>query len=149
MSVRRQFLWAEWRTVSSGCCVYASLPLKNSLYCFELTGTDLTCPLSTASDSLSSTPAAQSTTLQLNISNASSRANLTRDPLATFSSQPAHTGQVSTRLRSESLTTAAMQRATTTGRPLTSAAGQGPARPTHKEVSSELNVGDEGELTDW
>ncbi|CAK6952157.1 mucin-5AC-like [Scomber scombrus] len=35
------------------------------------------------------------------------------------------------------------QSTATTGRPLTSAPGQGPIGPTHQEVPSELNVGDE------
>ncbi|XP_044076822.1 nucleoporin NSP1-like [Siniperca chuatsi] len=103
-----------------------------------------------AADSLSSTPTVQSTPPPQHISTTEGRALLTRDPLLTFSSQPAHTVQdtcstahASTiQPQSESLTTATAQ-PTTTGHPLTSAPGRGPVGPTHQEVPSELNVGDE------
>lgn len=91
-------------------------------------------------DSLSSAPTVQSP--------AEGRAILTTDPLTTFSSQPAHTVQDTSSsahastIQSESLTTAATQ-PTTTGHDLTSAPGRGPTGPTHREVPSELNVGDE------
>lgn len=148
VSGRDQSSWAGWCRVTSGCCVYGPLPLKISLYCFEL---NLTSSLSAAADGLSSTPTAQSPTPQHHISPTEGRALLTRDPLTAFSSQPAHTVQdvnstahASTlQPHSESLTTATAQ-PTTTGHPLTS--GRGPAGPTHQEVPSELNVGDEGKV---
>lgn len=92
----------------------------------------------------------QSTTTLQHLSTAESTALPTRDPLAAFSSQPAHTMQdarstahaSTVQPQSESLNTP------TTGHPLTSAPGRGPAVPTHWEVPSELNVGDEGQVMD-
>ncbi len=50
-------------------------------------------PHSSATDDLSSTPPARSTTPLQHLSTAEGRAPLTRDPLSTVSSQPAHTVQ--------------------------------------------------------
>ncbi|XP_034743988.1 uncharacterized protein LOC117954349 isoform X2 [Etheostoma cragini] len=105
---------------------------------------------SAATDSLSSAPTVQSTTPLLHIATTDSRAFLTTDPFTTFSSQSARTVQDASSTahastiqpQSESLTSATTQ-PTTTGRPLTSVPRQGPAGPTHREVPSELNVGDE------
>ncbi|XP_059200715.1 polycystin-1-like protein 3 [Centropristis striata] len=105
---------------------------------------------SAAADGLLSTPTVQSATPPQHISASDGRATLTTDPLTTFSSQPAHTVQDTSstahastiQSQSESPATAITQ-PTTTGYPLTSAPGRGPAGPTHREVASELNVGDE------
>ncbi|XP_062285152.1 mucin-2-like [Scomber scombrus] len=98
-------------------------------------------------DSPSSTPTVQSTTPPQHISTSEGTASPTRDPLTTFSSQPTQdtnsTAHTSTQPQSESLATVTTQSTATTGRPLTSAPGQGPIGPTHQEVPSELNVGDE------
>ncbi|KAE8291235.1 hypothetical protein D5F01_LYC10831 [Larimichthys crocea] len=95
---------------------------------------------SAAADGLSSTPTVQSTTPLQHLSTTEGGGLLTRDPLTTFSSLPAHTVHTSTiQPQSDSLTTATAQ-PTTTGHPLTSALGRG---PTHQEGPSELNVGDE------
>lgn len=109
--------------------------------------TALTSPLSAAVDSLSSAPRAQSTTPLQRVSTTEGH---TREPLITFSSQTTHpvqdtgsTAPSTAQPQSESMTTASTQ---TTGHPLASAAGWGPAGPTHREVPSELNVGDEGKL---
>ncbi|XP_078120670.1 uncharacterized protein LOC144526851 [Sander vitreus] len=106
--------------------------------------------LSAATDSLSSAPTVQSTTPLQHIATTDGRAILTTDPFTTFSSQSTHTVQDTSSTahtsiiqpQSESLTTATAQ-PTTTGRPLTSAPRRGPAGPTHREVPSELNIGDE------
>ncbi|XP_038574470.1 soluble scavenger receptor cysteine-rich domain-containing protein SSC5D-like [Micropterus salmoides] len=103
-----------------------------------------------AADNLSSTPTVQSTSPPQHNSTTEGIALLTRDPLTTSSPQPAHTVQDTSptanastiQPQSESLTTATAQ-PTTTGHPLTSAAGWDPAGPTHQEVPPELNVGDE------
>lgn len=114
-----------------------------------------TSSLSAAADGLSSTPTAQSPTPPHHSSPTEGKALLTRDPLTAFSSQPAHTAQDTSSAapastlqpQSESLTAA---QPTTTGHPLTSAQGQVPAGPTHREVPSELNVGDEGKgMSRW
>ncbi|XP_032387158.1 uncharacterized protein si:ch73-344o19.1 isoform X2 [Etheostoma spectabile] len=105
---------------------------------------------SAATDRFSSTTTVQSTTPLLHIATTDGRAFLTTDPFTTFSSQSARTVQDTSftahastiQPQSESLTSATAQ-PTTTGRPLTSAPRQGPAGPTHREVPSELNVGDE------
>ncbi|XP_042353254.1 uncharacterized protein LOC121951100 [Plectropomus leopardus] len=105
---------------------------------------------SVAAETLSSTLTVQSITPPLHISTTEGRAILTSDPLNTFSSQPAHTIQDTSatasastiQSQSESLTTSTTQPATT-GRPLTSAPGRAPAGPTHWEIPSELNIGDE------
>ncbi|TDH06253.1 hypothetical protein EPR50_G00129060 [Perca flavescens] len=112
--------------------------------------TSLSAPLSAATDSLSSAPTVQSTTPPQHIATTDGRATLTTDPFTTFSSQSAHTVQDTSSTahastiqpQSESLTTATAQ-PTTTGRPLTSAPRRDPAGPTHREVPSELNVGDD------
>lgn len=117
--------------------------------------TALTSPFSAAAEGLSSTPTTQSTTTLQHLSTAEGTALLTRDPLTAFSSQQAHTMQdvrstahtSTVQPQSESLNTATTQ-PTTTGHPLTSAPGRGPAVPTHWEVPSELNVGDEGQVID-
>lgn len=102
---------------------------------------------SAAPNSLSSTPTVQSTTPQQHVSTTEGRASLTTNPLTAFSSQPTQdtnsTAHASTQPQSEALTTATAQTTATTGRPLTSAPGPGPVGPTHQEVPSELNVGDE------
>ncbi|KAL7387558.1 hypothetical protein ABVT39_025442 [Epinephelus coioides] len=110
----------------------------------EATSQHTTAPVALTS------PSVESTTLPQLISTTGGRATLTTDALATFSSQPAHTERDTSSTahastiqpQSESLTTATMQ-PTATGLPLTSAPGQGPAGPTHREVPPELNVGDE------
>lgn len=109
--------------------------------------TALTSPLSAAANSL----LAPSTTPLQHASTTEGAPLLTREPLTTFSSQPTQTVQdtnstahaSSTQPQSESVTTATTQ---TTGHPLASAPGWGSAVPTHQEVPSELNVGDEGKL---
>ncbi|XP_060900239.1 mucin-2-like [Labrus mixtus] len=101
-------------------------------------------------DSLSSTPTVESSTPTQHISTTEGRALLTTEPLTNFSSLPAHTTHgtsstahtSTTQQQSESLTTSSTK-PTTTGLPLTSAPGRAPAGPTHQEVPSELNVGDE------
>lgn len=132
--------------------VQSLLPLKSPLHFFS-TATALLSPLSAPTDSLSSTPGVQSTTPPQHIHTTEGRALLTTDPLTTFSSPPAHTVQDSSstahastiQRQSESLTTAPTQ-STSAGLPQTSSApGRGPAVPTHKDVPSELNVGDEGD----
>ncbi|XP_074543906.1 uncharacterized protein LOC141803803 [Halichoeres trimaculatus] len=110
-----------------------------------------TATASAPTGSLSSTPGAQSSTPPQHIHTTEGSAPLTTDPLTTFSSPPAHTVQDSgstthasaIQRQNESLTTASTQH-TSAGLPLTSSApGRAPAGPTHKEVPSELNVGDE------
>lgn len=132
--------------------MYSLFPLKNYLYCcLNWYSIAFTSPLSAATDSLSSAPTVQSTTPPQHIATTDGRAILTTDPFTTFSSQSTHTVQDTNSTahasiiqpQSESLTTATAQ-PTTTGRPLTSAPRQGPAGPTHREVPSELNIGDEG-----
>lgn len=111
----------------------------------------LPSPLSARANSLSSTPMAPSTTPLQHASTTEGAPLLTREPLTTFSSQPTQTVQdrnstaygPGTQPQSESVTTAPTQ---TTAHPLASAPGWGPAVPTHQEVPSELNVGDEGRL---
>ncbi len=112
-------------------------------------------PHSSATDDLSSTPPARSTTPLQHLSTAEGRAPLTRDPLSTVSSQPAHTVQdtnspaltFTIQPQSESLTTVTAQ-PVTTGRLLTSVSGWGPSGTTHQQDPSELNVGDEGKVMD-
>lgn len=106
---------------------------------------------SAAADGLSSTPTPMSTTAPLHVFTTENRTLLTTDPnttaitnttaAATFSSEPAHTVQdvIST---AHASTTQLQSESSTTGRPSTSAPD--PAGPTHQEVPSELNVGDEG-----
>uniref|UniRef100_UPI0037E875A5 uncharacterized protein n=1 Tax=Semicossyphus pulcher TaxID=241346 RepID=UPI0037E875A5 len=110
-----------------------------------ITAQPATASPSAPADSLSST--VQSSTPPQHITTTEGRALLTTDPLTTFSSPPAHTVQDTSstahastiQQQSESLTT----QLATTGLPLTSASGRGPAGPTHQGVPSELNVGDE------
>ncbi|XP_034558698.1 mucin-12-like [Notolabrus celidotus] len=105
---------------------------------------------SAPADSLSSTLRVQSSTPTQHISTTEGLALMTTDPPPTFSSPPADTVQDTSstahastiQQQSESLTKAPTQPATT-GLPITSAPVLGPAGPTHKEVPSELNVGDE------
>nr|XP_020473997.1 uncharacterized protein LOC109970638 [Monopterus albus] len=114
--------------------VATSQHMKVSVVMSAHTGT------ASSSDSLSSTPTVQRTTPLQHIS--ATEGLLTRDPLTTFSSQPAHTVQDASSIKAQSgsLTTAT---AHTIGHPLASTPGWGPAAPTHQEVPSELNVGDE------
>ncbi|CAJ1071733.1 mucin-12-like [Xyrichtys novacula] len=115
-----------------------------------MTSNTAAATVSASTRSLSSTPTVQSSTPPQHISTTEARVPLTTDPLTTFSSPPAHTVQDTSstahastvQRQSESLTTTPTQ-PTTTGFPLTSAPGQSPAGPPHKEVPSELNVGDE------
>ncbi|XP_069579385.1 leukosialin-like [Brachyistius frenatus] len=101
---------------------------------------------SAAADSLSSTPTVPSSTPPEHLFTTEGRALLTGVSVTTFSSQLAHTAQdasstaSTTQPHSESTNTTTTQ---TTGRPLTSAPGRAPPGPTHQEVPSELNVGDE------
>nr|XP_046264392.1 uncharacterized protein LOC124069350 [Scatophagus argus] len=98
---------------------------------------------SAAADGLSSTPTVQSTTPPQHLSTTEGRALLTTHPLTTVSSRAAYTAEdtrpttSSIQPQSESLTTVI------TGHTLTSAIGRGLVGPTHQEVPSELNVGDE------
>ncbi|XP_076600145.1 uncharacterized protein LOC143328739 [Chaetodon auriga] len=95
---------------------------------------------SAAADGLSSTPTVQSTTPAQHRPTPEGRAPLTRDPLTTFSSLPAHTDTCST---AHASTIQHQSESLTTEHALTSAPGRGPAAPTHQEAQSELNVGDE------
>lgn len=102
---------------------------------------------SAAADGLSSTPTAQSI---IPLHHLSTTASVTTGPLTAFSSQPAPTVQdvrttahtSVTQAQPESLTTA-ITLSQTTGHAPTSAPGRRPAGPTHRDVPSELNVGDE------
>ncbi|XP_026169215.1 mucin-13-like [Mastacembelus armatus] len=96
-----------------------------------------TASVSAAADSLSSTPTVPSTTPLQHASPL-----LTRDPLATFSSRSAHTAQ-DTSSTAHASVTQPQSGSLTTAATLTSAPGWAPAGPTHHEVPSELNVGDE------
>ncbi|KAM3605311.1 uncharacterized protein V6R79_023725 [Siganus canaliculatus] len=105
---------------------------------------------SAAAHSLLSTPPLQSTAPARHRSSTETRALLTRDPLTTSSSQSAHTAQdvrstahASTFQPQTESQTAVTVQPTLTGGSLTPASGQGPAGPEHREVPSELNVGDE------
>ncbi|XP_041804924.1 putative protein TPRXL [Chelmon rostratus] len=97
---------------------------------------------SAAADGLSSTPTVRSTTPAQHLSTPEGRAPLTRDPLTTFSSPSAHTVP-DTRSTAHGSTIQPQSESPTTVHPLTSAPRRGPAGPTHQEVPSELNVGDE------
>lgn len=117
--------------------------------------TTLTSSLSAAADGLSSIPTTLSTTAPHYISTTENGTHLTTDPntttttnttaVVTFSFEPAHTVQdVSSTAHAS--TTQLQSESSTTGRPSTSAPD--PAGPTHQEVPSELNVGDEGKVMD-
>ncbi|XP_070701636.1 mucin-7-like [Pempheris klunzingeri] len=108
-----------------------------------------TPPSSAAADSLSSTPTAGSAAPPLPAAATEGGGPPTREPLSTSSSQPGLTGRETSStagastLQPQSVSPATAQ-PTTTGRPLTSAPGaRGPVGPTHQDVLSELNVGDE------
>ncbi|AWP04459.1 putative GPI-anchored protein PB15E9.01c [Scophthalmus maximus] len=94
-----------------------------------------------AAHGLSSTPPPWGTTPLHRISPAESRAPLTGDPPTAVSTQPAHTVQ-GTSSTARSSTAQPQSESLTIDRPLTSALG--PAGPRHREVPSELNIGDEG-----
>uniref|UniRef100_A0A3B4TUY5 Si:ch73-344o19.1 n=1 Tax=Seriola dumerili TaxID=41447 RepID=A0A3B4TUY5_SERDU len=102
-----------------------------------------TASSSAAAGGLSSTPTPRSTTPLHHVSTTESKTLMTRDPTTattTFSSQPAHTVQ-DVSFTAHTSTTQPQSESHTTGRPSTSAPD--PAGPTHQEVPSELNVGDE------
>ncbi|XP_040910835.1 mucin-5AC-like isoform X2 [Toxotes jaculatrix] len=101
-----------------------------------------TASSSAAADILSSTPALQSTTPLRHSSTAESRTPLTSEPPTTSSSQSAHTLQ-DTSSTDHASTTQLQSESRSAGHTPTSAPGRGPAGPTHQEVPSELNVGDE------
>lgn len=99
-------------------------------------------PITASADALSSTLTLEPSTPP----------QLTPDPLATFSSPPVRTEQdahvTTSAIQSQpGLPTTVPSQPTTTERPLTSAAGRGPAGPTHREAPAQLNVGDEGGKT--
>ncbi|XP_008290217.1 putative GPI-anchored protein PB15E9.01c [Stegastes partitus] len=99
-----------------------------------------TAHLSTAAaaDSLSSTPTALSAASLQDASTPEGRTPLTSDSLTAFSSQLAHTVKDASSAAPTSAT-----ESLTTANPETSAPGRAPDGPTHQEVPSELNVGDE------
>ena len=112
----------------------------------------LTSLLPAAADGLSSTLALPHTAPPRHPST-EGRASQTKDPFTAFSSQPAHTerdahSSSTLRPQPEYLSPVATAQTATTGRPLTSVLGWGPAGPAHQEVPSQLNVGDEGEMMD-
>lgn len=97
---------------------------------------------SAAADILSSTPTSLSTASLQDASITEGRTPLTSDSLTTFSSQPGHTVKDASPTAPTS-TAQPQSESLTTANPQTSAPGRAPAGPTHQEVPSELNVGDE------
>ncbi|XP_054870187.1 mucin-17 [Amphiprion ocellaris] len=98
---------------------------------------------SAAADILSSTPTALSTASLQDTSTAEGRTPLTSESVTTFSSPPAHMGKDASSTAPTSITQPPSESLTAVN-PQTSAPGRGPAGPTHQEIPSELNVGDEG-----
>ncbi|XP_022049204.1 mucin-17-like isoform X2 [Acanthochromis polyacanthus] len=96
-----------------------------------------------AADILSSTPTAPSTASLQDTSTTEGRTPLTSESVTTFSSPPAHMGKDASSTAPTS-TTQPQSESLTTVSPQTSTPGRAPAGPTHQEVPSELNVGDEG-----
>lgn len=97
---------------------------------------------SAAAHILSSTPTAPSTASLQDASTTEGRTPLTGESVTAFSSPPAHVGKDASSTAPAS-TPQPQSESLTTVNPQTSAPGRAPAGPTHQEVPSELNVGDE------